>query len=343
MKNVLVIGAGRRVCGAVLPALWCLRDRFRVAAVWSRRVRELARGGGQGPLTTVDSLDRVDVAALDLIVAAPTLGQVPRVLAQLVARGAGRAVLLLDTPVLPPTGLWAWGYFRHFERVLVSEDTIALPPFLLARRLIEAGAIGRLERIFFFHNGYKHHALAGLKLLVGGSPIRRIVGRRFEGKQRQKQIMFDGGVSATMYEPRDYTIGKFLLRGDRGVIADYDHDAGGATVTRIGYRVEGGIYRGLTLDGAPVPPAELDQAYLERIGADLPDPSPMTTMKIRGLMDLLVAAHQPHAPLHYDPAEAVSDYLAIKIVDRTGYLPAPRVLGRAASMAGRLHLSPVRR
>ena len=26
-----------------------------------------------------------------------------------------------------------------------------------------------------------------------------------------------------MYEPRDYAIGKFLLKGERGAIADYDY------------------------------------------------------------------------------------------------------------------------
>ena len=324
MKNVLVIGAGRRVRGAVLPALWCLPDRFRVAAVLSRTARELPAGPGRPPLTTVTSLDSVDVPGLDLIVAAPTIGEVPRLLAQLVERGASRAALLLDTPVLPPTGLWAASYFSSFARVLASEDSIALPPFLLARRLIDAGAVGQLQRLFFFHNGYKHHALASLKLLTGRSPIRRIVGRKFGGKRRQKQLAFANGMSATMYEPRDYATGRFLLQGDRGAIADYDYAV--PPVERIGYVVEQGIYRGLTLNGEPVPPAGLDHDYLANIGTDLFDATPMTTMKIRGLMDLLVAAGEESSPLHYDPAEAVADFLTAQILDKVSYLPSPHLL-----------------
>lgn len=332
MKNVLVIGAGRRVKGQVLPALGCLEDRFRVAAVCSRSEVELVYAGGRRRVVTT-ALDRVDFAGIDLIVMAVSLRQNARVLAQLAAKPVKRAVLLLDTPVLPPAGLWASRYFAAFKRVLISEDTIALPPHLLARRLIDEGAIGRLERIFFFHNGFKHHALASLKLLAG-SPIRRIVNRKFAGKLRQKEIEFQGGVTAVMYEPRDYASGKFLLKGDRGAIADYDYAAG--PVRRIGYQADGDLYRGLTLDGEPVPPAGLDQAYLDGVGGDVHDASLMNTMKLRGLMDLLAAALEERSPFHYEAADGICDHLAIRVVDRVGFLPAPEGFKRLLPVVQRL-------
>ncbi len=330
MKNVLVIGAGRRVKGAVLPALGCLEDRYRVAAVVARSARELSYAGGRRKLVTVDGLDRVDLAGIDLIAMAVSISKVPRVLAQLAGKDVGHAVLLIDTPVLPPTGLWASRFFPAFRRVLVAEDNLALPPFLVARQLIESGAIGALRRIFFFHNGFKHHALASLKLLAGAR-IRRIVNRKFAGKLRQKQIELEGGVSAVMYEPRDYATGKFLLLGDRGAIADYDHE--GQPVRRIGYRTDGDIYRGLTLDGEPVAPSGLDQAYLDSVGDDVFDASPMNTMKLRGLMDLLAAALDERSRFHYDPTEGICDHLAIRLVDRLGYVPAPHQLGRVLPVA----------
>jgi hypothetical protein len=336
MKTVLVIGAGRRVQGQVLPALGCLEDRFRVAAVCSRSRKELVYAGGRRRVVTT-ALDRVDLAGVDLIVMAVSLRHNARVLAQLAQRSVKGAVLLLDTPVLPPAGLWASRYFAAFKRVLISEDTIALPPFLLARRLIDEGAIGRLQRIFFFHNGFKHHALASLKLLTG-SPIRRIVNRKFAGKLRQKEIEFEGGVSATMYEPRDYATGKFLLKGDRGAIADYDYGVG--PVRRIGYQAEGDLYRGLTLDGEPVPPAGLDRAYLDGVGSDVHDASLMNTMKLRGLMDLLADALAERSPFHYQAADGICDHLAIRVVDRVGYLPSPESMKRLLPVAQRLPLVP---
>ena len=325
MTEVLVIGAGRRVIGAVLPALGCLADRFRIAAVCSRSEKRIAIAGRE-EITTRTSLDGVDFSRIGLIAMAPTLASVPRLLERLSREDVGRAALLLDTPVLPPTRLAAARFFPAFKRVLVAEDTLALPPFIVARRLIDAGAIGTLRRIYFFHNGYKYHALASLKLLAGRSPLRRIVSRRYPGKVRRKELLFDSGVSAVLCEPRDYRAGKFLLQGDRGSIADYDYPV--SPVQRIGYRLEGQIYRGLTLNGEPVPAAGLDQAYLAGVGTDVLDASPMNTMKLRGLMDLLVSSLEERSPHHYRPAEAICDNLAYIMADRLGIAPGPHLLER---------------
>lgn len=332
LVNVLVVGAGRRVKGAVLPALHCLGDRFRVAAVVARSARAIEVGGRA--IETVASLDEVDLAAVELVYLAVSIKHVPKVLADLAGRPVGHAVLLIDTPVLPPSGLAASRHFAAFARVLVAEDNVALPPFLLARRLIDEGAIGRLSRIYFFHSGFKHHALASLKLLSGGQPIRRIVNHKFAGKLRQKEIELGGGVSAVMYEPRDYATGKFLLVGDRGAIADYDYAV--EPTRRIGYQLDGPIYRGLTLDGEPVPPAGLDRAYLDRIGTDVFDGTPMNTMKLRGLMDLLDAALAPSSPYHYEVEEGIADHLAIRVTDRLGFVAAPHRIRHVLPLLQRL-------
>lgn len=331
MNNVLVIGAGKRTLGAVLPALHCMPDRFRVAGVVARSVKQVSYG--LGTVTTRDSLDGIDWKAIDLVITAVSISQVPRMLASLARRDVGHAVLLHDTPVLPPSGLPAARHFAAFRRAYISEDNIALPPLLLAKQLIDDGAIGQLKKIYFFHNGYKHHALASLKLLTG-STIERIVSRKFAGKLRQKTIDFASGVTALMYEPRDYATGRFLIEGDRGSIADYDYANG--SVRRIGYVVDGDVYRGLTLDGAPVPPAGLDADYLARIGPGIPEASPMNTMKLRGLMDLIVGALDDRSPFHYTPEDGIADHLAIRIVDRVGYVPAQRTLARLVPLAKRV-------
>jgi hypothetical protein len=326
MKTVVVVGAGERVLGAVLPALGCLRSRFHVRDVVARTRKTISFG--ERAITTT-TLDDVDLDGLDLIVVAVSLPEIPRVVHAL-AKRTSKAVLMLDTPVLPPSGLWASRRFSAFRRVVVSEDNLALPPFLLARSLIETGQIGALQRIYFFHNGFKGHALASLKMLAS-SPIDRIVDRKFAGKRRQKTISMANGVTAVMYEPRDYAIGKFLLVGDRGAIADYDNED--ANSIRLGYVVVDDVYRGMTLRGAPVPHSGLDSLYLDGIDAFVRERNMMLTMKIRGLMDLLVGAVEEHSPYHYSPFDAISDFLAIRIVDRVHYLPAPHQLGRLVRLA----------
>lgn len=325
MNNVLVIGAGKRARGALLPALRCMPETFRIAAVCTRHTAELSFG--RDTITTVDSLDRVDLEQIDLIAVAATIAQVPSIVENLARRKLGRAVLLLDTPVLPLRKLAAMRWFTSFKRVLVSEDNIALPPFLLARRLIDTGRVGRLRRIFFFHNGFKFHALAGLKLLTGRSRLLRIVGRKYKDV-RQKTIDFEDGVVATMYEPRDYATGKFLLECEGGSIADYDHAI--SPVHRIGYQIEGRVYRGLTLDGTPVPRSPLDEAYVEHTSnIEIFDASPMNTMKVRGMMDVLQGSLEDRSPFHYDAAEGVADSFAAWLADRVGYVPAPHVVERS--------------
>jgi len=269
--------------------------------------------------TTTTSFEVVD-ASIDLVVVAVSPSSVPAVIDQLARRT--RATVMLDTPVLQPTHLRTLCALSHFRRVLVAEDTLALPPFVVARQLIDDGAIGALRRIWFFHCGYKYHALASLKMLAGTRSIHRLISRKYQGKLRIKELQL-GGVTAVMYEPRDYSIGRFLIEGERGCIADYDLQRD--HVHRIGYVQVGDIYRGLTLDGVPRPPDELERRYLEHIGTDVHDASLMNTMKIRGLIELLNAALLDHSPLHYSAVEGVSDSLHIQIADRIGYVPARAV------------------
>jgi hypothetical protein len=332
VKRVVVIGAGNRGQGAVLPALRCLRDRFEVAAVVTRTAREIVVGGES--IATRDSLDGIDFAAVDLVIVAASLPQIPRLLERLARGPSEHLVVMLDTPVVRTGDLRrAMRWFGAFRRVVVSEDTIALPPFVLARRLIDDGAIGALRRVYLFHSGYKYHAMASIKMLAGGAAVRRIVARKYAGKIKRKDIALDNGVHAVLYEPRDYAIGKFLLDGDAGRIADYDLVGG---CRRIGYRLDGSIYRGLALDGEPVPPAGLDGAYLAGVGSDVHDASPMNTMKLRGLMDLIVAALDDDSPrLHYAPAQAIADDIGYRIADRVGVFVAPRLIERAVGLLQR--------
>ena len=319
VKDVLLIGAGRRMHNGVIPALNCLSDRFRIAAVASRTPRDITVGGFS---TRTRLLEGIDLSGIALAIVAVPAKQVPRVLDVLTRQNTQHLVLMVDTPVLNTTGLMSVRQFHKFKRVLAPEDTIALPSFRAARRLIESGAIGRLRRIFMFHNDYKYHVYAGLKMLAGARSIVSIRDRKF-GKTRQKTLALDNGVVGVMYEPRDRAGGRFLVEGERGLIADYEH--AGVNVHRLDYITEGPaeapIYRGLTVDGVAVPQAHFDAAYLAGVGTDVADATLLNTLKLRGLIDLLDAALQDSSPFHYDVIEALGDGLASRWVDRLGWVP----------------------
>jgi len=305
-ERVLVLGAGKRVQGAILPALWCLGSRYEIAGVVARSARPLSLFGDRLQISTVDSLDRIDFDGIGLILLAVSQRAVADVLRDLSRFPVAGSVVMLDTPVLPLRRLDALRYLRGFRRALVSEDTIALPPFVLARRLLEEGRIGGIQTIHFFHNGYKHHVAASLKFLAGAATIRRIVSRSYPRGRMVKEIRLGNGTEAVLFEPRDYEDCRFLIEGERGCIADYDF-GGEGSLFRIGYRIEEGVYQGLTLDGEAVPMDPLDQAYASRVPRDVPGLSVMKGMKIRGLMSLIAAATDESSPLHYSPQAGLRD------------------------------------
>jgi predicted dehydrogenase len=233
--------------------------------------------------------------------------------------------------VLEPADLGAAKRFARFRAVLASEDNFALPLFVLARRLVDDGAVGRLRRVYLFHSGYRHHALAALRRLTGARP-RRVSVDRSSRWSADVHVTFPSGIRATIVEPRRYEIGRTMIVGDAGFLADYPIDHRHAT--RIGYATVDGRFRGLTLDEDPLPPTELDEAFRAGLeGATLEDDSLMNQMKIRGAMELLVGLGDPGSRERYPAADAIEDNLAMHVAERIRLAPARGSLLRPAARA----------
>jgi hypothetical protein len=133
-------------------------------------------------------------------------------------------------------------------------------------------------------------------------------------------------------EPRRYEIGRTLVVGDAGFLADYPLDHPRAI--RLGYRVDGGRFRGLTLDDEPVAATELDEAFDAALGgAPLEDDSLMAQMKIRGAMALLAGLADPGSGERYPAADAIEDNLAMHVAERIRLAPARGPLLRPAARA----------
>jgi hypothetical protein len=327
--RVGLVGVGRRARQTILPAIVGLGDRVELAAVFARSTRSVELFGGTLTLDTRDDLARADLSDVDVVVVAVELRQVPAVLGDL-TRGSTAMTVMLDTPVLHHRDLGHLDTLERFGAAVVSEDCAALPPFRLARQLVDEGRIGDLEHVYLFHSGYRHHALATLQELVQAGRPSRLRVRRWGKGSAEVSVAFRNGVEATIVEPRAYGVGRFLIAGSSGFIADYPIDHKHATV--VGFDLDDGRYRGLTVDGDPVELDALDEAFVANVPASLEDDSPMALLKIRGFMSLLDAVATGAPAPRKAPIDAILDDLTLRVAERAGRFVDPR-LGRSTTVS----------
>lgn len=330
-NRILIVGAGKRAQETVVPALICLEGSVEIAGVWARSSRKLELYGGEFAIQTEIGPEAFDLARIDTVIVAVTRSQVPVVLRSLSKFDTGHIALMLDTPVLDVGHLGATRMFKRFARVVCSEDSIALPPVATAKRLIDQGLIGRLRSVQLFHSGWRNHALASIRFLAGMRAPSRITVRRWNQKWGETRIRFPGGIRASVVQPHVHGNGRFLVAGDRGSIVDYAADRSDAT--EIGYVVEHGVYRGVTVNGEVVQ-SELDRSFHENLPRNgLPSPSLDNMFKIRGFMELVTAVHDGTSPFAYEAMDAVYDHQSMRLAER---LPAflDARLGRRNSIFG---------
>jgi predicted dehydrogenase len=327
-QRVLVVGAGKRAQETIIPALMSLGDSAEIAGVLARSARKLKLYGGDFTVQTETLPEALDISRVDTIAVAVTRSEVPAVLRSLARFDTSHVTLMLDTPVLDPGDFGATRAFRRFRRVVCSEDSIALPPVTAARSLIEQGTIGRTRAIYLVHSGWRNHALASVRWMLGMRRPTRIAVRRWNPKWSETRLRFPGGVRASVVQPHIHGHGRLLVVGDRGAIADYETDR--SDVTQIGYRVTDGVYRGLTINGEPVA-SEHDRLFFENLPRGLPDPTLDNMFKIRGFMELVTAVHGEEPSLAYDPYEAIYDHQSLRLAERIAVLVDPR-LGRKRSI-----------
>ncbi len=297
MKNVVLIGSGNRAQSVIIPALWSVRDEFQILGVISRTEKELNLFDGAFRMKTQTSYDSIDWSKIDIVIVAVTLDAVPDVVKKLIQATsypprveerqrveAGKlqaTSLLIDTPVLPLQKLRTLKSLKRFKHVQVSEDTMGLPPFVAARKIIDQGLIGKVKRIWMFHSGYRYHALASLKWITRSSYIRFARMRKWNRNVGVKEVQLSSGASATIVEPRDYSIGRFLIVGEKGSIGDY-----------------------------PIEKSE-NHYVVER--------GDMTKMKIHGFVTLLHSLDDSNSSYRYSPIDGVYDAFVIAMLEKTGY------------------------
>jgi hypothetical protein len=214
-RRVWIVGAGKRVLETAIPAIASVPHHFEIAAVFARRVRTVDAAGRRFLVRTIDDLRAGELESEDLVYVAVGKESVPEVLRRLEALDRASLELLIDTPVLRLKHLRHRRLLEGWARAGVAEDTAFLPWYEPVR-----AAVGKVRRIVFERSAYAYHGFAQAKAIAESTRVARA--KRVRGKDgaARREIALEGGARAEVIEPRDYSVGRFLVEGTRGRITD---------------------------------------------------------------------------------------------------------------------------
>ncbi len=331
-RNVLVLGSGKRVREAALPALLQLEDRFTVRAVVARTRKTIEVRGKKFDVVPIAELTPAEIAATDLVSCAVSKDAVPAVLALLTAQDVSHVDLLIDTPVV------RFKHFRHvellsrFRNVWVAEDTSELPWLDTVREAVRLDVLGKLTRVNFHRSAYAYHGIAMAKSVLCAERVTRGRRRKDTDGTAVRELDLDNGTHATIIEPRDYAVGHIEIIGERAAASDHP-----AQTRRMSLALEP-IARGTELRGFRLGSIEtkLDASEIELARGD-PESARVTarmdSLKRVGFYRLLrrIDAGQGAYSLHAALEDTVVDYWLEKLGRwRDTSLTSPRsALGRA--------------
>jgi hypothetical protein len=340
MKGVLIIGSGKRVRDAALPAFQRLTQRFSVQALFARTAKRIDVGGIAYDVTPLEALGAGALASVDLVYVAVAKDAVPRVLAHLAAHDVSRIDVLIDTPVVRFKHFGHAARLARFRNAWVAEDCAYLPWLDTVRAAFSGGALGALQRATFHRSAYAYHGIATAKALFACDSIARGRRKRGAGGSASRELELAHGRGVTIVEPRDYSVGHVALFGERGVVSDRAQVLPGALAFEP--IVMDGACRGFRI-GDVETRLDDDEAELtrgDRDGASVT--ARMEAMKRVGFLRLLRAidAGRGAYPLESGLDDMVVDYY----LDKIGFwlatpLTSPRAglgrgLLRAASKLG---------
>jgi len=306
-KRVLVIGSGKRVREAALPALSRLEGEFELTRIAARTAKELVVGERTFEVVSLDGLDESWIEGVDLIYLAVTKDAVPSVLSRLTALNVSGTDMLIDTPVVR---------FKHYRQVAklalfrhcwVAEDCTVLPWFDVVRDAVDAGLIGELQSVLFHKSAYAYHGVATAKTLLGSLRVKSA-----SRKGGKRELRFANGRFAMMIEPRDYSVGHVCITGTSGSISD----AEGAGDHRLTPIVEGSSWVGFKIGDLE---RRLDEDEIALLGDDDPEKqvtARMDDLKRVGFLRLLRAIRDDRGG--YPVEEAIDDMVVDYHLEKVG-------------------------
>ncbi len=226
-QKILIIGSGKRVVEAALPALNQLQAEFEIAGIYARTSKTVRACNREYQVDAIDALRTEDINAVDLVYLAVTKNAVPEVLGRLAQADRPSLDLLIDTPVVRFKHMSHIGKLERWRNAWVAEDCSTLPWLDPIRSAVAAGEIGEVQSVAFYQSAYAYHGLAMAKTLLGEQAIRSAKRTAWSRHVGCRQLNFSGGRKAFIFEPRDYSIGRLSLMGSKGSISNYTYKANG--------------------------------------------------------------------------------------------------------------------
>lgn len=219
-RRILVIGSGKRVREAALPVIARAEEFFELDGILSRTPKFIESEGHDFDVGALSELTAARLSEVDLIYMVVSKPAVPKLLARLNELDVSHLDLLIETPVMLVRHLGHRSKLEAFRNVWVSEDCITLPCFDALRACLAAGEIGELRSVTFDRSAYAYHGMAMVKSLLGAKSIRRAKQRKHSAKRRERTIEVDNGLGATIFDPRDYSLGSMHIQGSSGSVSD---------------------------------------------------------------------------------------------------------------------------
>jgi hypothetical protein len=303
MKTVRIVGSGKRVCDAALPAFLAAPDRFQLAGVYSRTPKQIDAAGQTFDVAALEELDAASLENTDVLYMVVAKDAVASVLKRLTAHDVSSVDLLIDTPVLRFKWMGHLGLLRPFRNTWVTEDCARLPFYDTVASFLGGRTI---ERVVLERSAYAYHGIAMGRTLLGAGRVRS--GRRVprKGRVAERSVHFAGGGQLSIVEPRDYSEGRIRLSGDWGAIGD-DPDA---AQTRLAPVLTGGACTGFSVGETSTELSDAERSLMGTGGDAERITSWMEGMKRVGFLRLLheVDAGRGAYPLDAAVEDTVVDY-----------------------------------
>lgn len=169
--NIALIGAGRRGAGAHLSVIAKLKDVYNLVAICDmdeEAATRFAKKYGVNPYTNVrDLVEREELDVVDITVP----GMAHHAIACFMADAGVH--ILCETPIamtLPTSDMIIERAKANNVKLEVAENYYRAPRERFLTKVIEAGVIGDVARIYrIFHEG-GYHGMSMLRLRAGGEP-----------------------------------------------------------------------------------------------------------------------------------------------------------------------------
>ncbi|MEM1452388.1 MAG: hypothetical protein AAF957_20850 [Planctomycetota bacterium] len=305
--EVLIVGAGKRVQSAVVPAFHRAPELYSIRHLVGRTERTETIDGASYAVRPLESLQPADLEGIGLVFLCVAKDSIPGVLASLASLRPSSAALLIDTPVVRFKHLRAARFLRTFRSVSVAEDCSTLPWLDAVRASIAAGDIGVLSSVVFTQSAWAYHGVAMAKTILGARSVTRGRRRKHGGEFASRRLVL-GGKEALFLEPRDYAHGRLAIVGTAGALCDHEQGAHGAL--RLRPIVEGGACRGFAAGAHETRLDEAEASLMRSVPEDASTTALTEAAKPVGLLRLLRDLHAggPGYPLLDGLDDMVVDY-----------------------------------